>query len=77
MCDAAGVRGAGTSLDNSLRVGHLVDCEWLLLDLHGHVAHDGYGYGDAHLWSPDGVLLGTGSQTAKLFSIDAFFDRGD
>jgi acyl-CoA thioesterase-2 len=67
VCDAAGVRGAGTSLDNSLRVGRLVDCEWVLLDLRGHVAADGYGYGECHLWSPDGVLLGTASQTAKLF----------
>lgn len=67
-CRAAGVQGAGTSLDNSLRVGHLVDCEWMLLDLHGHLAHDGYGYGEAHCWSPDGVLLGTASQTAKLFT---------
>src|SRR4051794_22564308 len=29
VCDAAGVRGAGTSLDNSLRVGRLVDSEWV------------------------------------------------
>ena len=71
VCDAAGVRGAGTSLDNSLRIGRLVDCDWVLLDMHGHTAADGYGYGDAHLWSPDGVLLGTGSQTAKLFGIDS------
>lgn len=73
VCDAAGVQGAGTSLDNSLRVGRLVDCEWVLLDLHGHVAADGYGYGECHLWSPDGVLLGTASQTAKLFAFSTFF----
>jgi acyl-CoA thioesterase len=71
VCDAAGVRGAGTSLDNSLRVGRLVDSEWVLLDLRGHVAADGYGYGECHLWSPDGVLLGTASQTAKLFGFQA------
>jgi acyl-CoA thioesterase len=72
-CDAAGVQGAGTSLDNSLRVGHLVDSEWVLLDIHGSIAHGGYGYGVAHLWSPDGVLLGTAHQTAKLFSFQSFF----
>jgi acyl-CoA thioesterase len=72
-CDAAGVAGAGTSLDNSLRVGHLVDTEWVLLDLHGSIAHGGYGHGVAHLWSPDGVFLGTAHQTAKLFSFESFF----
>lgn len=73
ICRAAGVMGAGTSLDNSLRVGHLVDSEWVLLELQGHVAADGYGYGDARCWSPDGVLLGSGSQTAKLFTFEERF----
>jgi acyl-CoA thioesterase len=73
ICDAAGVMGAGTSLDNSLRVGHLVDCDWILLDLRGQLAHEGYGYGEAHCWSPDGTLLGTGTQTAKLFSFEQRF----
>ena len=73
ICRAAGVMGAGTSLDNSLRIGRLVDSEWVLLELQGHVAADGYGYGDCRLWSPDGVLLGSGSQTAKLFSFDERF----
>jgi acyl-CoA thioesterase-2 len=73
VCRAAGVMGAGTSLDNSLRIGHLVDSEWVLLELQGHVAADGYGYGDVRLWSPDGTLLGSGSQTAKLFSFDERF----
>jgi len=73
ICRAAGVMGAGTSLDNSLRVGHLVDSEWVLMELQGHVAADGYGYGDARLWSPDGVLLGSASQTAKLFTFEERF----
>lgn len=75
ICRAAGVAGAGTSLDNSLRVGRLVDTEWVLLDQEGHVAEGGYGHGLVHLWSPDGVLMATGSQTAKLFSIDSFRQR--
>jgi acyl-CoA thioesterase-2 len=66
ICDAAGIAGAGTSLDNSLRVGRLVDTEWVLLDVHGIVAEAGYGHGLVHLWSPDGVLLATGSQSVKL-----------
>lgn len=63
---ATGVPGAGTSLDNTLRVGRLVESEWVLLDLHGHVAHGGYGHGLVHVWSSDGVLMATGSQTSPL-----------
>jgi acyl-CoA thioesterase len=70
VCDAAGVSGAGTSLDNSLRVGRLVDTEWVLLDVCGVVAEAGYGHGHVHLWSPDGVLLATGSQSVKLRTFD-------
>jgi len=75
VCRAAGVEGAGTSLDNSLRVGRLVDTEWVLVELEAHVAADGYGYGVSHLWSPDGTLMATGSQTAKLFSFASFLER--
>jgi acyl-CoA thioesterase len=72
----AGVVGGGTSLDNSLRVGHLVDSEWVLMDVHGHVARGGYGYGIANLWSPDGVLLGTASQSVKLRRWESPTDGG-
>lgn len=72
VCRAAGVEGAGTSLDNSLRVGRLVDTEWVLVELEAHVADGGYGYGVSHLWAPDGTLMATGSQTAKLFSFASF-----
>lgn len=67
ICHATGVPGAGTSLDNTLRVGHLVESEWVLLDLEGHIARDGYGHGAVHIWSADGVLMATGSQTSPLF----------
>lgn len=66
ICHATGVPGAGTSLDNTLRIGQLVDSEWVLLDLEGHVARDGYGHGAVHVWSADGVLMATGSQTSPL-----------
>lgn len=70
VCRAAGIQGAGVSLDNTLRVGHLVDSEWVLLDIDGHAAADGYGHGSVHLWAPDGTLLGTGSQTSRLLLFD-------
>jgi acyl-CoA thioesterase len=75
VCRGAGIEGAGTSLDNSLRVGQLVDTEWVLVELEAHVAAGGYGYGVSHLWSPDGTLMATGSQTAKLFSFASFLER--
>jgi acyl-CoA thioesterase len=67
---ACGVQGAGTSLDNSLRVGAMVDTEWVLLELDAHVAVGGYGHGHVHVWSPDGRMVATGTQSAILFSID-------
>jgi len=75
ICRAAGVQGAGTSLDNSLRVGRLVDTEWVLVELEAHGASGGYGYGISHMWAPDGTLMATGSQSAKLFSFDTFRQR--
>ena len=61
----------GMSLDNSLRVGPRVDTDWLLLALHAEAAHEGYGHGSVHLWSPDGVLAGVASQTFALRSPNA------
>jgi acyl-CoA thioesterase len=69
---SCGVDGAGTSLDNSLRVGEPVDCEWVLLDIEAHVAVGGFGHGHVHVWSPDGRMLATGSQSARLFSLEDF-----
>ncbi|MDZ7674590.1 MAG: thioesterase family protein [Acidimicrobiales bacterium] len=66
VAHATGEYGAGTSLDNTLRVGHLVETEWVLLDIEGSTAHDGYGHGHAHLWSMDGTLLATSSQSSPL-----------
>lgn len=72
-----GVAGAGTSLDNSLRLGEPADSEWVLLDLDAHVAVGGYGHGQVHLWSPDGRMLATGTQSARLFSFESFLQKRD
>jgi acyl-CoA thioesterase len=74
-CRAAGVDGAGSSIDNTLRIVGLEDTEWVLIELDGQVAAGGYGHGITHLWTPDGRLLATGSQSAKLFSIAEFMAR--
>ncbi len=67
---ATGHMGGGTSLDNTLRIAHHADTEWVLLELLPHAARGGFGTGTAHLWAPDGTLLATASQTAALLVLD-------
>jgi acyl-CoA thioesterase-2 len=66
ICHATGKAGGGTSLDNTLRVGRLVESEWVLLDIEGQHASGGYGHGQVHVWSADGQLMATGSQSSPL-----------
>jgi acyl-CoA thioesterase len=35
----------------------------VLLDVRMHQISNGFGYGDVHLWSEDGILLATASQS--------------
>ena len=60
---ALGLRAGGNSLDNTLRVGRLERTDWVLLDIRVHQVVNGFGYGDVHLWTNEGVLLGTASQS--------------
>ena len=60
---ALGLRAGGNSLDNTLRIGQLVPSEWVLVDIRIHQVVNGFGHGEVHLWSEDGVLLGTASQS--------------
>jgi acyl-CoA thioesterase len=62
----AGAPGAGSSLDNTLRVGPRAVCEWVLLELRPDLGARGYGHGSAWIWSPDGRLLAVGSQTSGM-----------
>ena len=66
--DALGVACTGASLDNTVRVANLGSTEWVLLDASIHAVTGGLGYGQAHLWSQQGALLGTTSQTLVLRS---------
>ena len=61
---ALGERAGGNSLDNTLRVAYRDLTEWLLLDVRVHAVVDGFGHGLVHLWSQDGTLVGTASQSA-------------
>jgi acyl-CoA thioesterase len=67
---ALGVVAGGTSLDNTIRIGSFVDTEWILLDLRPHIAAGGYAHGVVHVWSEDGHLLATASQTASMVLYD-------
>jgi len=60
---ALGVVGGGNSLDNTLRVYRLVPTEWVLLDIRIHAVAHGFGHGVVHLWSQEGTLLATASQS--------------
>jgi acyl-CoA thioesterase len=66
---AAGKVGGGFSLDNALRFGDLPPSEWILLDLHGELATNGYGHGSFTAWTREGALVATGSQTASMVHV--------
>jgi acyl-CoA thioesterase II len=60
---ALGRRSMGRSLDNTLRVAQLKTTEWVLCDIRLHAIVNGYAQGVAFLWSEDGALLATASQS--------------
>ena len=60
---SVGPLARATSLDNTIRYAAAAQSEWVLVDVHAHAAVDGYAYGDVHLFSENGTLLATGSQT--------------
>jgi len=66
FADASGKPYAGNSLDNTIRVGKLVETEWILLAVHVQQIANGFGYGRAELWAESGTLLGEVSQSAVL-----------
>jgi acyl-CoA thioesterase-2 len=61
-----GMRGSGNSLDNTLRVARIVPTDWVLLDIRVHAVEHGFGHGAVHLWSENGTLLGTASQSVII-----------
>jgi acyl-CoA thioesterase len=61
---ALGRHGGGNSLDNTLRVLDVARSEWVLGDIRVHGLRNGFAHGLMHLWSQDGRLLATGSQSA-------------
>jgi acyl-CoA thioesterase II len=60
---ALGRRSMGRSLDNTLRVAQLRPTQWVLCDIRIHALINGYAQGVVFLWSEDGELLATASQS--------------
>lgn len=54
------------SLDNTIRVIRNEPCEWYLLDIMVDAVRAGVGHGQVHIWSPEGTLLATASQSAMV-----------
>ncbi len=66
MSQPLGRRVMSRSLDNTLRVVRLVPTEWVLCDIRIQALVGGYGQGDAYLWSEEGTLLATASQSMSV-----------
>lgn len=71
FADALGIACTGASLDNTVRVANLATTDWVLLDASIDAVTGGFGYGQAHLWTREGDLLGTTSQTLVLRALSS------
>jgi acyl-CoA thioesterase-2 len=58
------------SLDNTLRMVSLEPTEWVLCDIRMDAVVDGFGQGSAYLWSEQGTLLATASQSMTVRAWD-------
>jgi hypothetical protein len=68
--EALGIIGGGNSLDNTLRVAHLVPTEYVLLDIHVHTVQNGFGHGTVHMFAEDGTLMAIASQSCIVRKYD-------
>ena len=53
----------GNSLDNTIRFGRIEPTEWILCDVRIEMLHHGIAHGIMHLYSPDGLLMASASQS--------------
>lgn len=67
---AIGVRGGGSSRDNTTRVGSAPDSEWVLVECVPEQTVGGWGHGTVRVWGEDGSLAGTAQQTCGLFTLE-------
>lgn len=70
IAQALGRWTRSNSLDNTLRIVNIVETEWVIVDIEVHGVRDGFGHGLVHLWSADGVLMATASQSCVVRPLD-------
>ncbi|MDJ0979697.1 MAG: thioesterase family protein [Erythrobacter sp.] len=58
--------GGGASLDNHLRVVAAVDTEWVLCEMQTLAANSRLAHGEMRLFSAEGALLATASQSVQI-----------
>jgi acyl-CoA thioesterase-2 len=61
--NALGRNAGGNSLDNTLRIRHIVPTEWVLCDIRIHGIHGGFAHGAMYMFAEDGELMATASQS--------------
>ncbi len=66
-----GLRWRGASLDNNVRIAGDAESEWVLLEMETGGFHNAVGQGSVRIFSPDGVLLATGSQSFAVARVAA------
>jgi acyl-CoA thioesterase len=66
VSQAVGRPSHGRSLDNTVRLARLRATEWVLCDVHIDALSGGYAHGHSLLWSEDGHLLATASQSMSV-----------
>lgn len=55
-----------SSLDNTVRIVNRATTDWILADVEVHSVRNGIGQGHVHLWSREGQLLATASQSCQI-----------
>lgn len=70
LTNALGRWAGGNSLDNTIRVVEVVPTRWVLCDIRVLAVRAGFGHGVVHLWSEDGRLLASGSQSCIVRLLD-------
>ncbi|WP_293904298.1 acyl-CoA thioesterase domain-containing protein [Phenylobacterium sp.] len=61
--NALGKNAGGNSLDNTLRIRRIVPTDWVLCEIRIMGVHGGFAHGQMYLYSRDGELMATASQS--------------
>jgi acyl-CoA thioesterase len=68
---------SGNSIDNTLRMVRVGRTEWVLADVRVQAVANGFGHGVVHLWSEDGTLLATASQSVIVRALEQEVEEED